>query len=77
MSQKLSTGMPQEMDLDAAWQLTFTACDPNTGATVAGVNVSNAAILCAQISEGTPADLAVAPLWVPIPLDILNAPTGG
>lgn len=76
MAQKQSAAMPQDLDLVSAWKIQFAAVDPTTGAAVSGVNVSGAAIIAAQL-EGTPEALAVAPLWVPIPLGTLNDTQGG
>lgn len=75
MAQKIATGMPDTLDLTSAWTIQFAAVDPTTGAAVSGVTFSNAAIIAAQV-EGSVEDLAVAPLWVPIPISDLNTVAG-
>lgn len=71
MAQKLAAGIPSSLDLTESWVLRFAAVDPTSGADVAGVKISNAAIICAQIgpSGGEPALLNEPPLWVAIPLE--------
>jgi hypothetical protein len=71
MAQKLSAPMPANLDLGATWTLRFAAVDPTTGAGVSGVKISNASLLVTQV-QGSPPGLqapAVAPLWLPVPLD--------
>jgi len=62
----LDVPMPAELDLADGWTLRVTALDPDTGAQVSGVQVSNLAI-AVDLGAGTnPADLAVGPyLLVP------------
>lgn len=81
MAKKYESGMPQGLDLTQAWQIQFLAVSPVDGSAVSGVTVSNAGFVCTQIL-GTPPGLesgpfAVAPEWVPIPLDVLNSVAGG
>lgn len=76
MAKKQAAAMPSDLDIVSGWKIQFAAVDPTTGAGVAGVNVSGAAIIAAQL-EGTPEALAVAPLWVPIPLGDSSSAAGG
>lgn len=73
MAEKINASMPPFMDLDDTFMFQFAALDPNTGAAVTGVTVSNVGILAAQDLPAT-ADtedqfVATTPLWLPIPLD--------
>lgn len=73
MAQKQTAPMPEYLDLDAAWTIQWAAVSPTDGSAVSGVNVSNAAIIADQI-QGTPDELSLTPLWLPIPTSELNLP---
>jgi hypothetical protein len=68
MAQKLAAGLPPDYQLGANFTIRLAALDPTTGAAVAGVVVSNVAIM----AEPVPVDLnegtveALPPLFVPI-----------
>lgn len=64
MSKKLTASMPEGMDLDGSYTLQWAALDPSTGADVAGVVVSQAAMLVTQVSPGTAEDLQVGPFML-------------
>ncbi len=69
MSQKVTAAMPTLPELGPNWKIVFAALDPDTGAEVAGVKVSNASLLVRQVTPGGPEALVpdVKPLWLPIP----------
>jgi hypothetical protein len=71
MAQKLTASIPEGMDLDANYTVRFTAVDASTGDPVAGVTVSGASLLVANISGGDlSTDLFDAePLFTPVPVD--------
>lgn len=72
MGQKLTASMPQTMDLDASYTLQWAALDPDTGEDVAGVTISDAAMLVSQVSVGTSIDLendGFVPLLTPVALE--------
>lgn len=50
MAQKLTAGMPANVELDGGYTLQLTAIDPNTGALVAGVKVSALTIFVVDLS---------------------------
>jgi hypothetical protein len=52
------------MDLTANYTIRFTAVDASTGATVTGVNVSNAILLVENVAGGSDADLAAGPFML-------------
>ena len=71
MSQKQTAGIADTLDLTGGWVLQFAAVFPTDGSAVAGAKISNVAIVVSQI-QGNMTDLqqpAVAPIWIPIPLD--------
>jgi hypothetical protein len=73
MAQKITAALPPDFDLPANFIVQLTAVDPNTGATVSGVKVSNIAIMAAPVvpdtaDSGTPFPPAT-PLWLPVPVD--------
>jgi hypothetical protein len=72
MAQKLVASMPDQLDLDANWQVVFTAVDATTGAEVSGVTFSNACLEVAQVTPGTAADLVSLP-FILIPIADLNS----
>ena len=70
MASKVDVNMPVDMDLDGGWSIRVTAVDTN-GALVAGVNVSNMAILADSPTSSTGQELAVGPfMLVPGPGDL-------
>lgn len=75
MSQKLIADLPDNMDLTQSWQIVFAAVDPNTGAAVTGITISNIGMLVDQLTPGGPIALQSGPFQL-IPLDELN-PAGG
>lgn len=73
MAQKLTASMPENMDLDGTYTVRWAALDPATGADVAGVEISNAAMLVSQVSPGGADELegsgfTLEPLFVPLPI---------
>jgi len=66
VAQKLTAGLPQDLDLEELYTIRFAAVDPTTGAAVASVTVTNAQILCDNVSALPPEDLQVGP-WLLIP----------
>lgn len=54
MAQKIKTAMPPDLDLGGNWIVEWDAVDPVTGASVAGVVVSDTSLHVA----GTPESLA-------------------
>lgn len=42
MAQKIDVPIPEGIDIGDGWQIVWDAVDPNTGASVSGVKVSNA-----------------------------------
>jgi len=81
MAQKLSAGLPENLDLTQPYTITFAALDPTSGAAVTGVVISNAQIHAANLSGSSMQQLTVGPpeqpLWLPIPTSILNTDTTG
>jgi hypothetical protein len=73
MAQKLTAAFPPDFDLPANFIVELTAVDPATGADVAGVLVSNVAIMAAPITPDTTDSEApfppATPLWLPVPVD--------
>lgn len=53
MSNPLLRGDLPEVTLDAGCTITFEALDPNTGATITGVVVSNAALYGVNVTDDT------------------------
>jgi hypothetical protein len=72
MAQKLTAALPPDFDLPASFVVQVTAVDPATGALVAGVNVSNVAIMANPVVPDTtdtePLFVPTTPLWLPIPV---------
>lgn len=69
MSQKLNVGLPQDLDLNGGWTIRATAVD-SSGALVAGVNVSNMAIIADSPTSATGVELQTGPfMLVPGPAD--------
>lgn len=66
MAQKLTAGLPQDLDLAEAYTIRFAAIDPTTGAAVAGVTVTNAQIVADNIGATPPDELEVGP-WLLVP----------
>jgi hypothetical protein len=72
VAQKLVAGFPPDYDLPANFIIQLNAVDPTTGATVAGVKVSNVAIVASPVTPDT-SDSGIEfvptnPLWLPAPL---------
>jgi hypothetical protein len=44
MAQKLKAAMAPDLDLNGNWRIEWDAVDPTTGASVAGVKVSNTSL---------------------------------
>jgi len=66
---ELISTMPQTT-LDAGCTITAEAIDPATGATVAGVLISNFAIYAYEPAEPDEGTISlVDPLWLPVPLE--------
>ena len=59
----LTAAIPPDLDLDAGYTITFAAVDPTSGAAVASVTVSAAAIFAANLS-GSLAGLDFGPFML-------------
>lgn len=64
MARKLTAAIPDNMDLDANFQIRFTAVDASTGATVTAVSVSNASLLVANVTTHADELLASGPFML-------------
>lgn len=76
MAQKITGAMPDTLDLDVNYTVQWAALNPTTGAPVAGVKVSNAALIVTKVTPGSADELAFGPFvpqWVPIPNEEINA----
>jgi len=73
MAQKLTADLPPDFDLPPNFIIELTAVSPTTGNTVAGVKVSNVAIMAAPVTpatdDGSPQFLPTTPLWLATPVD--------
>ena len=73
MAQKLTASIPADLSLPANWIVRLTAVDPTTGALVAGVTVSNVAIVAQPVTPHTvdtvPVFEPVDATWLSVPLD--------
>lgn len=74
MAQKLTASMPENFDIAAQFDVQLTAVDPTSGAVVAGVLVSNVAIMAAPVTPDTDDSSAAVLPSLFIPIDI--QPTG-
>jgi hypothetical protein len=54
-------GLPPNLDLDAGYQLVFTAINATTGAQIGGVAVTDATIRAQNVGGTDAADLAFGP----------------
>lgn len=63
MAQKIDVGLPQDLDLGAGWSIRCTTVD-SSGALVAGVNVSNMAIVADSPTSSTGQELQVGPFML-------------
>jgi hypothetical protein len=54
MAQKIKTALPPHLDLGGSWRVEWDAVDPTTGASVAGVKISETSLHV----EGSAAALA-------------------
>lgn len=57
----LTAPMAPGLDLRDGWTIRFNALDPDTGAEVSGVAVSNATVTIISLTADTPADLQSGP----------------
>ena len=66
----MKAGIAPGLDLDANYQIEFTALDATTGAVVTSVVVSSASLLVDNLGGGPASDLIsdIEPLWVPVPV---------
>lgn len=70
MGQKLTASMPENLDLEANWQIIMAAVDPVSGAAVSGVTFSNMNLVVDQLSDSPPTALVEGPfMLVPGPND--------
>jgi hypothetical protein len=74
MSQKLTAGIPDTMELNANYQIQITALDPSSGAVVSGVTVSNVFIMADPIfgtapGEEPPPPTVTPPEWINLPVE--------
>lgn len=65
MSAKLVAGMPRDLVLPAGYVVRFAALDPTTGANVAGVTITQAAIQVTSLTDKT--DTLAAGDWLLVP----------
>lgn len=75
MAKKLKADLPPDFDLPANFVVQLTAVDPTTGALVAGVNVSNVAIMAAPVTPPTADN--IGPDYSPLFIPIVETPGGG
>lgn len=54
MAKKIKTPLPPNVDLGGSWRIEWDAVDPTTGASVAGVKVSDTSLLVASLSGALP-----------------------
>jgi hypothetical protein len=52
MAQKINVALPEDVVIGDGWTVEWDAIDPNTGASVAGVIVSDASVTAADLSAG-------------------------
>ena len=64
MAEPLIAGLPPNLNLSAGYIVRLTALDPTTGATVAGVALSNVSVFVTNL-RGGPLDEDIGPLLVP------------
>lgn len=65
MAEKIKTALPLGLELGGAWRIEWDAVDPTTGATVAGVVISDTSLLVAgDLGDvnNNPPELIPAPL---------------
>lgn len=64
MAQKIAAQMPPDLDLEFTYSIVFAAVDPSSGATVAGVVISDAMLTVDQVSAGAADELASGPFML-------------
>lgn len=64
MAQKLTGGLPTQMDLGQNWQIRFDAVDPTTGASVSGVTISATGMLVGLIGQTQPDQVTSGPFML-------------
>ena len=64
MAQKLTAAMPEALNLDQKYTISFCALDPDTGDPVDGVTVSLAQIHAEVVTTGPAVDLNVGPFML-------------
>lgn len=72
MAQKLTAALPPDFDLGANFIVQLAAVDPTTGAAVAGVNVSNVALMGKAVVAASAQDPGpdYVPLFLPVPSEL-------
>ena len=66
MAQKIDVPLPEDLIIGENWTIIWDAVDPVTGASVAGVKVSNANVVGSSALPGSTADETLGPfLLVP------------
>lgn len=68
MAQKLTAGFPPDLTISSGYVVRFRAVDPTSGADVAGVTITNAAMYVDDLLADTPTG-ADAPMPFLVPTD--------
>jgi hypothetical protein len=70
----MKAGIAPDLDMGTAYTVQFTALSPTTGSVVAGVKVSAATLMVANVLGGNLDDLLIPldPLWISLPVDAAN-----
>lgn len=66
MPEPITAGLPPDLVLGAGYVIRLAALNPTTGATVAGVTLSNVSIFVRNVGEGAVGDLTSGP-WLLVP----------
>lgn len=68
MAQKLTAGLPIDLDLAPGFVVQLTAVDPTSGNVNTSVNVSNVAIIAAPVTPGSASGVGpdYSPLFIPL-----------
>lgn len=64
MAKPTQSPFPQELIIGPNWQVVFDAIDPTTGASVGGVNVSDANITATNAETGRQVTLTTGPFML-------------
>jgi hypothetical protein len=64
MAQKANAPLAPNLDLDQGYSVRFTAVDAASGADVTGVKVSNASLICANLTQNPAEQLQSGPFML-------------